>query len=318
VQSVNKINLPLVLISQIQRSGGTLLSQLFDGHSECCVHPEELHIGYPRKEIWPIIQEESSCLYNFDILREEIFSKLSRDGYKKSVKSIKMSDRIPFLFLGDKQNKVFEDLYSEVIVKSKRDIFNIYFTSFFNAWEDDRNRGGDKRIVLGFVPRMSMLEKSMEGFYNVYPDGKLISIIREPFGWYSSVRKYYGRYKSIKYAEAKYKSNIMSIINNKKRFKDNMFILDFKDLILHTEIIMKELCCFLGLTFENIMFSPTFNKQNIMANSSYSIKEFGISKAPISKRRKYKIKNKEDRQRIDHSWTPLYLKVCKCKNPLNY
>ena len=28
------VNVPLVLISQVQRSGGTLLSQLFDGHPE--------------------------------------------------------------------------------------------------------------------------------------------------------------------------------------------------------------------------------------------------------------------------------------------
>ena len=36
---------PLVLISQIPRSGGTLLSQLFDGHPECHAHPGELEIG---------------------------------------------------------------------------------------------------------------------------------------------------------------------------------------------------------------------------------------------------------------------------------
>ena len=36
---------PLVLVSQIQRSGGTLLSQLFDGHPECHAHPHELKIG---------------------------------------------------------------------------------------------------------------------------------------------------------------------------------------------------------------------------------------------------------------------------------
>ena len=42
----NTINVdqPLVLISQIARSGGTLLSQLFDMHPECHVHPHELKL----------------------------------------------------------------------------------------------------------------------------------------------------------------------------------------------------------------------------------------------------------------------------------
>jgi hypothetical protein len=44
---------PLVLISQIQRSGGTLLLQLFDGHRQCHVDPYELKIGHPKKHNWP-------------------------------------------------------------------------------------------------------------------------------------------------------------------------------------------------------------------------------------------------------------------------
>src|SRR3954469_11381449 len=46
---------PLVLISQIQRSGGTLLLPLLDGHPECHVDPYELKIGHPKKHNWPPI-----------------------------------------------------------------------------------------------------------------------------------------------------------------------------------------------------------------------------------------------------------------------
>ena len=42
-----------MLISQVQRSGGTLLSQLFDGHPEVHAHPHELYIGKPKKWDWP-------------------------------------------------------------------------------------------------------------------------------------------------------------------------------------------------------------------------------------------------------------------------
>ena len=33
---------PLVLVSQVQRSGSTLLGQLFDAHPECHAHPYEI------------------------------------------------------------------------------------------------------------------------------------------------------------------------------------------------------------------------------------------------------------------------------------
>src|SRR5262252_8179077 len=43
---------PLVLVSQVYRSGGTLLSQLFDGHPELHAHPHELRIGKPTSRDW--------------------------------------------------------------------------------------------------------------------------------------------------------------------------------------------------------------------------------------------------------------------------
>ena len=66
---VNKLTQPLVLITQIQRSGGTLLSQLLDGHPQVCAHPHELHIGKPMKWDWPMLNMRDSpetwfsCLY---------------------------------------------------------------------------------------------------------------------------------------------------------------------------------------------------------------------------------------------------------------
>ena len=43
------IDQPLVLISQIQRSGGTLLNSLLDGHPQLHVHPWEIQVGHPTR-----------------------------------------------------------------------------------------------------------------------------------------------------------------------------------------------------------------------------------------------------------------------------
>jgi hypothetical protein len=37
-----RVDQPMILISQIQRSGGTLLSRLFDSHPAIHAHPYEL------------------------------------------------------------------------------------------------------------------------------------------------------------------------------------------------------------------------------------------------------------------------------------
>ena len=42
------MTLPLLMVSQIQRSGGSLMAQLFDGHPQLYAHPFEIQIGYPK------------------------------------------------------------------------------------------------------------------------------------------------------------------------------------------------------------------------------------------------------------------------------
>jgi hypothetical protein len=43
LENVVWVDQPLALISQLPRSGGTLLTRLFDGHPECHSVPHELH-----------------------------------------------------------------------------------------------------------------------------------------------------------------------------------------------------------------------------------------------------------------------------------
>ncbi len=53
------IHQPLVLISQIQRSGGTLLNSLLDGHPQLHVHPWEIQVGHPDK--YRVAADRSRC-----------------------------------------------------------------------------------------------------------------------------------------------------------------------------------------------------------------------------------------------------------------
>jgi len=77
------INQPLVLISQVKRSGGSLMAQLFDNHPEILAHPHEFKIGYPNKYTCPAINIRMHPRENYGLLMES--QKNLENGYNKSI-----------------------------------------------------------------------------------------------------------------------------------------------------------------------------------------------------------------------------------------
>ena len=145
---------PLVLVSQIERSGGTLLSRLFDDHPECHAHPRDIEIGYPRKtRDWPPIDLDHPESW-FEMLHEAHVGKYRRKGQWSSKR---VAERVPFLFSMQLQRTIFETWVANGNVSSERDVLDCYFTSYFNAWLDNHNLyTGPKKVVTGFVPRLTL------------------------------------------------------------------------------------------------------------------------------------------------------------------
>jgi hypothetical protein len=150
---------PLALISQVQRSGGTLLSQLFDGHPELHAHR------------WLETLFEYSVLSHF------------KKGYKKEKKR---DDAFLFLFLPSVQREIFLDYLGSIRSPTSRDVFDAYMTSYFGAWLNNQNSTGQKKYVTAFTARLAMRKGNMESFFGTYPDGRLISLMRDPKNWYPS------------------------------------------------------------------------------------------------------------------------------------
>jgi hypothetical protein len=103
-EHMRPVTSPLVLISQIQRSGGSLLSQLFDGHPELDAHPHELKIGYPTKYIWPKLDLNDDPGRWFETLFETMVLKHFRKGYSKQKNP---KETFLFLFLASVQRQLF-------------------------------------------------------------------------------------------------------------------------------------------------------------------------------------------------------------------
>ena len=194
------VNQPIILISQIQRSGGTMLSRLLDDHPQILAHPYELSWGRPEKWHWPDPDPGARPRDLFAQLTQDWVIRLSRRAYYKKGEKRRVTIH-PFIFDYPLQRDLFQQLMQERPPSSPRGVLDHYLTSLFNAWYDYQNlyRGGDKRFVSAFTPRVLMEPLSVERFDRQYPDGLVLSSVRHPAGWYASAirHKYEERYGSL-------------------------------------------------------------------------------------------------------------------------
>ena len=299
------IDRPVVLISQIQRSGGTLLSQLFDGHSECFSHPSEITIGSP-KNIWPFINLEKSRKAIFSDLKESHIDADIVFGYKKYGRGKNKTKALPFVF--DKRN------YRRIFVSrsknsnTSREILNAYFTAYFNAWVDCQNiYKSEKKFIVGFTPRVNFNKKnSVIRFFKDYPDGYLISIIRNPLSWYASAKKHSKGYENIENSMDLWTESVLSTLFIRAKF-NNVIIITFEDLVKDTPRMMKILSEKLGIVYEDILEIPTFNTIPIKSDSSFDSRK-GVNKEVVDRSMYLE---KHEKEYIESRCLDLY---CKAQN----
>ena len=130
------VGCPLILVSQVERSGGSLMAQLFDGHPELLAHPHELKIGYPNKRTWPPT-DLPDVDEQFRVLFELSNIEFCENGYAKGKHD---PDTKNFFLVPHVQREVFKEALKKAIGTTSRDVLNAYFTSYFNAWLNMRNR----------------------------------------------------------------------------------------------------------------------------------------------------------------------------------
>ena len=284
---------PLVLISQVQRSGGTLLGQLFDSHPQCHAHPGELHIGHPQgKENWPRLDPEADPDTWYGMLHDRSNEEMFFRGYAKNARGKRLHyageerQRYPLVLPPSVQRALFDRCAGAREIGRARDVLDCYLTSYFNAWLDNRNLLGEKRWVTGFAPRLGVGEDNRRGFFADYPDGRLISCIREPKSWFVSARTYHaGRYGDVERSMRLWAWSAQSMIDAKAEYGEQVWIVPFERLVTDTDAAMRELAAFLGLEWDPILAVPTFNGHPMKANSSFPVAEAGMLAAPAARRR---------------------------------
>ena len=303
-----KVDQPLALVSQVQRSGGTLVSQLLDAHPQVHAHPGELHLGYPAaKRDWPQLRLDGEPAEWFKHLRERLPERAFVEGYEKYVRAQlpdEERETFPMLTPPSLIRFLFMELAARGPVTTQREILDVYMTAYFNGWLDNQNLyGADKRWVTAFAARTTMYPGNVEKIFADYPDGKIISVIREPVSWYASAAKYRPEdYADLDEAGRLWRECSEAMAAQKRAYPDRVHIIEFNRLLAETEDVMREVAAFLDIEFLPVLTEPTFNGMPIRADSSFAVASHGVLKAPLERRDAVEPDKREKLEEL----TPLY------------
>lgn len=275
---------PVVLISQVQRSGGTLLSQLLDDHSQVANYPGELKFGPDVPEDrWPTVDFARSFESTFRCLQDHRLGKLVQEGFTKSTNDPR---RYPFVFFPTLHRTLFLHACSVAKPATPRALFNIYFSTFFSAWLNCRTSIRKAKVVTAFAPRLASSEKDMHMFFADYPDGRLIQVLRDPRSWLLSAKRHRRTRKRSLSDEDLMRAwsvSTASMIRNRRSYGASVVIVPFERLITDTGAVMQSVCGQLGLEHEPALNSPTFNGDATIANSSFAVADEGVIADPLSR-----------------------------------
>jgi Sulfotransferase family len=306
-ENVVPVDQPLALICQAQRSGGTLLARLFDGHLQCHAHPHELLVGYPKPHTWPELGLDEAPETWFAKLKESYLSTLFKKGRRTipmKAPGEKSKGAYPFLLPPAFQRVIFlQEVERRAPITSERQILDAYMTSLFNAWLDNQNlRGAEKRWVVAFSPRRAWGD-GREKLFELYPDGRLISILRDPLSWFTSAQGRDPEADPEPLFEL-WKRSTQEMVDAKRRYPDLVFILRFDELVRQTDKTMRALAGFLGIDYDPVLTTPTFNGYPVGANSSYEVRTTGVVSDPVERYKE--ILSEEQRERILGECRELY------------
>lgn len=280
------VAVPLVVINQAPRSGGTLLSQLFDGHPQCFVHPHELMWGNFRAKQWPVVYPYDSVLDVFLKLDQPWIKETLDRGFYQKGRAGKVRDHLPFAFDRALQKSIFMDRMANLPPKNARNVLNHYLTSFFNAWLDYQSLyAGDKKYVIAFSPEFITNDASVKAFFRDYPDGYLISIVRHPRSWLVSRlahTKLPEERRDEKLLLAEWIGTVRHALGAKRLYKERVIIVLFEDLLKETAKVMQEISKIIGIEYDSVLTGPTFNNLPIGSNSSFSSKK-SVDQDPVAR-----------------------------------
>jgi hypothetical protein len=276
-----EVNQPLVLISQVQRSGGTLLNTLLDGHPELHVYPYELRGGRSsvEKSRWPVLDLEADPAEWHEQMCSPVLVDQFRNGYLKKLPAtngLEQLSTLPFMIVPSLVESLFRRLCDRCPPCDQREALDHHMTALFNAWIDNQGlRDRPKRWVTALTPRAAW-GASRERFFSAYPDGRLVACLRDPRSWWASASHFSSQYAEFDVTFPLWERGAEEMLDAKRERPEQVFLLTYESLVTDTERTVHTLAEWLGLAWDPLLLCPTFNRLPTVPNSSFTIARTGI------------------------------------------
>jgi hypothetical protein len=261
-------SVPLILISQLPRSGGSLLSQLLDGHPQLLAYPWEMKIGYSLKIKWPNLDLRQPPDRLFAALFHPELVYMAKKGYRKGGKAKSSQKRLKFDYSAVEHYQDFVRLLPRGA--TQRAVLDTRFSTFFQAWQPETAHAA---YISAFVPKMATQESSIANFFEDYPDGRLISILRDPADWFVSRRAHTQdgqvRYDDVDKEMGFWNRMAENALHLHRTYGDQFLLLSFKELVTDRERTMRRVCDWCSIDFNPCLLQQTFGGSPISPNTNF-------------------------------------------------
>jgi hypothetical protein len=261
--------LPLIYISQPPRCGGTLTRNLLDGHPELDVYPYELS--------W----EKNGYHWESGLLNDAKSFRLLQDKWISHAINHGVDKKISFHF--NRQTHKHHFINGEG--QNTRATLGSYLAAFFRAWSNYQNNSPVKKYYAAFCPWTTVNAEWAARFFNIYPDGFRIHIIRDPFAWWASEKMYNKRRIKVieDYLYPHWIQSSKEGIRLHETYQGKYILVNYEQLIRNTKASMQAICDAIGINFHDALMVPMLNGCPRESNTSHDAGVATINNASLNK-----------------------------------
>jgi hypothetical protein len=253
-------SLPLVLVSAWNDSGGGFLHRLFDGHPECWVWPFELQLGtaslhdgfsdwFRAKYRWP---DWSSDLASAPA--DRLFDRFLDDELKGRLAEPATSKFREFdvAVSVDEWRHAFA---ARLRARTPEGIVDAYLASLFAVWRN-RKGSGHERLYLGHCPTIVL---DADRILHETPGARMIHVVRRPTGGLADFRLRVPDMDAVVYGRKWSLINTLAFTFAEK-YPARVTTVRLDELIDGRPATMRRLCHWLGIAYDPIVETPTWNR----------------------------------------------------------
>lgn len=282
----------LNMISGLRKSGTTLTKNLMDGHPDLFVIPPSEFDFFCYSRHKTLAQPKYEAITDPNLLLQAL---ANQDFIRRMNASTRMdASMLPAevsqtVVRSEFDVPKFLALAEQAYVESYREIF----IELFKAMAQSCSQHSDAASPIKYIFK-NTLETEFFGLYKTwFPKMKLLYVLRNPYAQFAAqTRGEYIEGARFKYPLLAPYINIMRyeyyFINYwKDVYADDIKIIRYEDLVVHTESVMTEVAKFFGVPFNESMLTPTLLGEPWGGNSSAKGEVYnGVNKGPLNRWKK--------------------------------